>query len=588
MARRARSEPKPGGGQGGPGGNRQAADPGRAPARLERRLVVLLGARLGLALVSLAVAFALDASGERLALADRPGPYGTVAFAFLATVCTGLVLHRIRAIARFAALNVGMDLAIVSALVQLSGGTDSVFTFLYVLVAVYGAILFERRGAIACAGAAAAVYGAVLAAGHQGWMEPNPAGFALPVRELVTLWLVHAGAVGLAAGLGGFLAAEQRRTGAALRERTSDLRRLRDLHQRTVESLMSGLLTTDAEGCITSFNPEAERITGFDVREALGRPADEVVPGLGALLEAREEGGGARTRLRIPYRSRRGQELHLGVGAYLLRGSETEAAGHVVIFQDVSAVVEMERELRRSERLAAVGQLSASIAHEIRNPLAAISGSVQVLQRSLPEATAAAPARRLMEIVVREADRLNHLITDFLLYARPGPLRLEPVAVEEVVDAVAAMFESVRPEGVRLEVEVEPGLRAAADPGQLRQVLWNLVLNASQAMPRGGRLSLGARAEADPQGGPPDRRREARAKSAWVEITVSDEGTGIAPEVVDRIFDPFFTTKRGGSGLGLATVHRIVESHGGSIRVESGVGRGTAMRVRLPRAEAAP
>ncbi len=571
----------------GPGGAREPGEAGCEGGRLEQRLVVLLGARLGLAVVSLAVAFALDASGEDLALADRPGPYGTVGFAFLATVCTGLVLHRIRAIERFAALNIAMDLAIVSALVQVSGGTDSVFTFLYVLVTVYAAILFERRGAIACAGAAAAAYGAVLLAGHQGWLEPNAGGVALPLPAVATLWLVHAGAVGLAAALGCFLAAEQRRTGEELLERTSDLRRLRDLHLRTVESLMSGLLTTDAAGRVTSFNPEAERITGFESGEAIGRAGEEILPGLGELLGGGEEGGGLRTRVRIPYRSRRGEELHLGVGAYLLRGPDADANGHVVIFQDVSAVVEMERELRRTERLAAVGQLSASIAHEIRNPLAAISGSVQVLQSSLSEPSRSAPAQRLMEIVVREADRLNQLITDFLLYARPAPPRLEPVSVEELVRAVVEMFESSRPAGIRMAVEVEPELRAAADAGQLRQVLWNLVLNASQAMPRGGTLALGARAEGggDPQGVPAGRRREARAKIAWVEISVSDEGDGIAPEMVDRIFDPFFTTKRGGSGLGLATVHRIVESHGGSIRVESQLGRGTTVRVRLPRAE---
>jgi two-component system sensor histidine kinase PilS (NtrC family) len=192
-----------------------------------------------------------------------------------------------------------------------------------------------------------------------------------------------------------------------------------------------------------------------------------------------------------------------------------------------------------------------------------------------------------MEIVVREADRLNQLITDFLLYARPGPLRLEPVPLDELMRAVAEMFEAVRPANVRVELEVEPELRAAADAAQLRQVLWNLVLNASQAMPQGGALRLSARSlpAREPQGALSGRRREPRAKRAWVEITVSDQGEGIAPELVDRIFDPFFTTKRGGSGLGLATVHRIVESHGGSIRVESAVGRGTALRVRLPRAE---
>ena len=258
-----------------------------------------------------------------------------------------------------------------------------------------------------------------------------------------------------------------------------------------------------------------------------------------------------------------------------------------MIFQDVTHVVEMERELRRSERLAAIGQLSASIAHEIRNPLAAISGSIQVLERRTPERADDPEARRLMEIVLRETDRLNALITDFLLYARPAPRRVTAIALGDALDDVLRMFEAVRPARVAVATRLEPGLVLHADPEQLRQVLWNLVLNAAQAMEKGGRLEIrGARTGEPPQEAVPGRRNEDQAQQDWVEIAVVDEGVGIPMDALDRIFDPFFTTKRGGSGLGLATVHRIVEQHGGSIRVESTLGVGTTVRVRLPRAGA--
>jgi two-component system sensor histidine kinase PilS (NtrC family) len=296
-----------------------------------------------------------------------------------------------------------------------------------------------------------------------------------------------------------------------------------------------------------------------------------------------DERGGVRPRARQPYRNRRGEDLHLGLAAYVLRDAE-QARGHVVIFQDVTEVVEMEGELRRSERLAAVGRLSASIAHEIRNPLAAISGSIQMLSRRMEALEPAGEARQLMDIVLRETDRLNRLVTDFLHYARPGPPRRESLRVAELIAEVGKMFEAARPEAVRLEVDVPADLSVSADAAQLRQVLWNLVLNACQAMPSGGRLRISARpaAEPEPQGGSREGRREVAEKSCGVEISVADEGIGIAPEVMERIFDPFFTTRREGSGLGLATVHRIVEEHGGSIRVESAPGKGTSVRVRLP------
>ena len=260
----------------------------------------------------------------------------------------------------------------------------------------------------------------------------------------------------------------------------------------------------------------------------------------------------------------------------------------MVIFQDVTDVVEMEQDLRRSERLAAIGQLSASIAHEIRNPLAAISGSIQILQKDIRRLDPGDQACKLMDIVLRETDRLNHLITDFLHYARPGPLNPQPVVVGAAVDEVLELFESARPPGVAVHTDLEPGAGVLADPSKLRQVLWNLILNASEAMPEGGRLEVAART-GTPQEGPAERRNATQedGKADWTEIVVGDEGVGIAPEALEQIFEPFFTTKRGGSGLGLAAVHRIIEDHGGSVRLESTLGRGTRVKLRLPRAETA-
>ena len=572
----------------GPTADPRSAEPGVEDAGLRQRLVVLMGARLVLALVSLAVALTLDAVVADFTLSERRGFYGTVALAFLAAVVYGLALPHIRRGKAFAAVNIATDVAIVSGLVLLSGAQDSPFVFLYVLVAVYAALLFGRSGAVATALAIGLAYAGVMLGARHGWGGADAAAALEPRALLFSTWGVHAGAVMLVAALSSFLAAELQRTGEELARRTSDLRRLQGLYQRTVESLMSGLLTIDPEGRITSFNAEAEKITGLSQAEALERDVEEVLPGIRAtsIERAADAVTSSDSRARMPYRNRRGTDYHLGVAAYVLRSDRGEAAGHVVIFQDLTRVVEMEAELRRSERLAAVGELSASIAHEIRNPLAAISGSVQILRSRLGAGGEGDESRRLMDIVLREIDRLNHLITDFLHFARPSSPARESVRLADAVADVVEMLRSDEASRIEIQVRVPPDLSACADREQLRQALWNLVLNASQAMPEGGPLEIRARSLAAPQGRPSGGRNgpEEERKVGGVEICVADRGVGIPAEVRERIFDPFFTTRRDGSGLGLATVHRIVEGHGGSIRLEARRGGGTRVCLRLPAA----
>jgi len=547
-------------------------------------LVILMAARLALSLVSFVVALVLDATIADFTLSERRGFYGTVSFAFLATAAYGLMLPRVRHHRRFAVCNIAADIAIVTALVYLSGGRDSPFTFLYVLVAVYAAVLLDRFGALATAAAGSLAYGAVLLASPSESTPAEP-----PIVGLV-VWGVHAAAVVLGAALASFLSAELRRTDAELARRNSELLRLRGLYQRTFESLMSGLLTCDLEGRVTSFNPEAAHITGVAAGEAVGSEAEALLPGLHAeVIGDSEDGPGTGSRTRMRFRNAKGEEIHLGIAAYILKDESGEPSGHVVIFQDVTNVVEMEAELRRTERMAAVGQLSASLAHEVRNPLAAISGSIQMLQDRLPDFDGSREPAKLMDIALREIDRLDRLIAEFLGYARPGPLNLRAVDLAEAFHDVREMFDAGGSETVEVRTDLEPGLRVRADPDQLRQVLWNLVINAAQAMPEGGVLALSARrtpGEASQERSAGSRREgEGESKVGPVEIVVADGGVGIAADDLTRIFDPFYTTKREGSGLGLATVHRIIANHGGSVRVESKLGVGTTIRVRMPGAE---
>jgi two-component system sensor histidine kinase PilS (NtrC family) len=403
----------------------------------------------------------------------------------------------------------------------------------------------------------------------------------------LAVWGVHASALLVVALLASALARELRVAGERLDARTHDLARLRWLHERTVESLTSGLLTLGPDGRVTSFNPEAERITGRPADEVKGQPLDAVLPGASEILREGAVGPrGRRGRRRLGFVDARGGHRHLGLAGSVLRDADGRPSGNVLIFQDVTDVVAMEQGLRRSERLAAVGQLAADIAHEIRNPLAAISGCVEML-RSGRCAPGDAEARRLMDIVIREIERLDHLITDFLQYARPAPPKPQAVELAEVLGEIAEMCRHGLPPEIAFELDAPAGLRALADATQLRQALWNLVTNARQAMPEGGRLRVAARAVEPSQDGAGADRKGGMEGSPGVEICVSDTGTGIPPEIAERIFDPFFTTKAGGTGLGLATVHRIVESHQGSIQVESRAGEGTCFRLRLARAEEA-
>jgi len=396
--------------------------------------------------------------------------------------------------------------------------------------------------------------------------------------------MAHTGAMVVATSLGCFLSSELRKTGEALSRSTTDFNELLSLHRRTVESLMSGLLTTNTVGTVTSFNPEAERITAVAAKNAIGRHVEEILPGVWDCVGIGIGEAAARNRARMTFRNDRGEDLFLGVAAYVLKETEEDPSGHVFIFQDVTDVVAMEQELSRSERLAAVGELSASIAHEIRNPLAAISGSIQMLENGLGPARDEGENGRLMKIVLRETDRLNQLICDFLHYARPGPIRIETVNVGGAIQEVLDSFESARPENVLPETSVDPKLEVRADATQLSQVFWNLILNAAQAMPEGGVLSISATAQSEdvPQEAGPNHRKDVEGKSPWVEICVEDEGVGIASDDLRHIFDPFFTTRSEGSGLGLPTVHRIVEGHGGTVRVESRFGHGTTIRLRMP------
>jgi two-component system sensor histidine kinase PilS (NtrC family) len=545
-----------------------------------------MGARLLLALLVLGVALTLVGVRDGSEAEER-GLYGTMAVAFLASLVYVAALPRVRRLARFGALQLATDVALLTSIVYFSGGKDSIFTFLHVLLIVYAARLFGRRGAYMTTAVASLAYGGVLFGIEHGLLPRLGDGPSSPTPWF-TLWGLHSGAWLLVALLSSTLSRELHSAGRELDRRRTALERLQRHHERTVESLTSGLLTASQAGCVTSLNQEGERITGMTPGHALGLDLEEVLPGLRRCVIDASGRSPGRMRARMEFTRPGGERLHLGVAASVLRDVDGEPSGHVVIFQDVSEVVRMEAELRRSERLAAVGELSAGMAHEVRNPLAAISGSIQMLRSGLGAGEADAERRRLMDIVVRETDRVDALITEFLRFARPAPPKLAPVELASLIGEVLEVFAGELPDRVTLECDVPVGIQAHGDADHLRQLLWNLLLNGVQAIPGVGRLDVSARVADVPQEQAWEGRNATQAANTrWVEVRVADSGGGIPPEVLERIFEPFFTTRQSGSGLGLATVHRIVEAHGGSVGVHSAPGEGTEVRILLPRPEEA-
>jgi two-component system, NtrC family, sensor histidine kinase PilS len=515
-------------------------------ATLHRKLVWLTLFRLlivtillgGTAIVSLQL-------GPDGATAFQP-LYGVVLATYFASLLFSLLLRAHRFLGALAYAQIALDVALAGTVVAVTGLTESVFVFMFSLGIVNGAILRYRRGAVVAAVLAVVTY--VTLAALLSPLRP------LPLERL----FAHSVAFLGIAALGAYLAEQLRSTGAQLAARESEIAEITALHESIVQSLTSGVLTLDAGGRITFLNRAGEAMTGLTPEVVAGRPATELF----ADFERTPRG-------ERDWVNRRGQRLRLGYSVFPLRAPAGKEIGSAVIFQDLTHFREMEEQVQRTERLADLGRLAAGLAHELRNPLASMSGSLELLRAN---ASLVDEDRRLMDIVLREAERLGHLVTDFLSFARPAPPRALAVDLAEIAEDTLRVFVHDRlAAGVDVERALEPA-RAACDPDQLRQVLWNLLANAAQACGEAAAPRRTIRVSSGREGG-----------AAFLEV--ADDGPGIAEAELARIFLPFHTTKPEGTGLGLATVHRIVDAHGGTVAVDSAVGRGARFRIRLPAAD---
>ncbi len=497
------------------------------------------------------------------------GPFAmTVVGSAVACLILPLTDRRGIPLDRVAWFQFGLDALLITGIVTASGGPQSVFIPLYVLLVVGSCFVLTRRGGLIIAAICSLLYvlpvlaRTILPMLEMGAPSENTA------LELLTVFM-NAGVLLVVALLTGALAAryhELQRHMEDQRKHLSDLQAFRDL---IFESVGSGLVGVDPLGRVTAFNRAAESITGVSAAEALDQ-SWEAIFGSGVNLDevrkAVSEGSEPAPRYEFRLRRRDGQEVPVGISFRSLRSGAGDVAGLIGVCQDLSSIKQMEQRMRRADRLAAVGRLSANMAHEIRNPLASISGAVEALARDLPPDHTRS---QLVEIVLRESARLNQIVGDFLEYARPAPMAAIEINMAEILDEVLLLIEHrTLPANLKVAREYGDALPTRADPQRLRQAVWNLCLNAVQAMPEGGELRVGA--------------RSLRERGGRLQISITDTGQGIADGDLPHIFEPFFSTKPEGSGIGLALVYRVVEEHGGSVEVRSRVGEGTTFILTLP------
>lgn len=513
---------------------------------------------------------------------------------YFLTLCYALLLDRIKKYILFAYVQLVFDVLFVTALIYVTGGIESIFSFMYILTIINAAIMLYRRGGLLIASASSIGYGSLLDLQYFGIIHP----YYTRASELMTYTigyyfytlLMNIAAFYLVAFLSSYLAEELRRSSVKLKAKQYDLDQLELLNRNIVQSINTGLITLNNQLEISYINPAVEQISGFGYRDLEGIHIGDIFPKIVPYLSISDRRGDnddmpqPQKGIDVDFDRRDGSRLHLGFSQSILKNPGGDEIGLILILQDLTEFRHMQEQVRRMDRLAVAGELAAGIAHEIKNPLASLSGSIQMLR---DEVDFGPMQQRLMDITMREAERLNALVNEFLLFSRPEKAVDRSVEVNEVIEDTLEMLknspELSRP--IRIEKTLSKNLWVLIDSQRLQQVIWNLVLNAVQEMKNSGRLSVATAIRTKRGSGDAPRDYAWDRQEKLAEISISDTGPGILPENQGKVFDPFFTTKDQGTGLGLTIVHRIVENYDGKIFLDSDGRSGTTFTLHFPLAE---
>ncbi|MDY6990204.1 MAG: ATP-binding protein [Thermodesulfobacteriota bacterium] len=513
---------------------------------------------------------------ESLTAASLSWVYIIIIATYLLSFLYLVLLKTIKIIEVNVYVQVICDVSLITVLVYVTGGIESVYSVLYPLVIIYSALFVERRGGVITASASGILYGLLLDLEYYGVIDPiygDPLGYGYSAGYVLSRIFIHLVSFYIVALLISFVVAQEKKARSLLAEKESEFYQLDLLHRSIIESVSTGIITIDLDGHVKSFNRAAEEITGLAFSEVRNKKIDSVFPGFPLELH-RMEGGKGENRLinrhEIVIPGEEDRDMILGFSISSLVDSKERRLGNIVIFQDLTTHKEMEREMEQNKRLALIGEMAAGLAHELRNPLASLYGSIQMLNKNLKLDDT---NERLMRIVLRGRDQLENLVKNFILLARPSLGDREQINIQDVIDDV---LESLRyapdwHDSIKVEKDACQGASTYGNKTEVRQTLWNLVLNAVQSMPDGGKLKIQTSLVS------PDNGQK------YVEILITDTGYGIETDESGKVFQPFYTTKEAGAGLGLAIVNRIVESHGGKIKIESELEKGTSCTVLLPK-----
>lgn len=541
------------------------------------RLRLLIICRLIIITLFLGVAIFLDIkkTGFPVSVSTLNFLYFIIAATYFFSLAYILILKIFKQLRINIYLQLAIDILLVTMLVYITGSYRSNYSVLYTLVIIYSVIFLDRYGGLIIASAAGSFYSLLLGLEFCQWLpvlskiEPD---YSLTAEEVLTRILVHIVSFYVLAFLASFVVEQEKKVRSLLMEKESEFDQLDLLFRSIVESVDTGIMTIDFEGTIKTFNRAAEQITGYSLAQVKNRLVADVFPECIVTFALQLDKRQSKNRMEVVIEGRNGRKVHLGCSLSPLKDKQNREIGSILIFQDLTEIRQMEENLEKSKRLALIGEMAAGLAHEMRNPLASITGSIELLRRNLALKDT---DDRLMQIILRGKDQLDNFVRDFLLLAKPIPVVREVIDVNETaVDVLENMKLSKDwTNDIKIDCSLAPKVAAFANREQLRQVVQNLVLNAVQAMKEGGVLSLAT------------KLMQVNNKEV-VEIKVADTGLGIEEKDLKKVFEPFFTDKEKGTGLGLTIVGRIVDGYGGKIEITSRINQGTVCTVRLPAGEA--
>jgi two-component system sensor histidine kinase PilS (NtrC family) len=491
----------------------------------------------------------VDASGKLIRLSLVLGG------AFLLTAIY-IIWYKIRGLSKgLLYIQIFFDIILVNLAVFWTGGPESPLVFLYPIAILTACILgSQKEGALStflCTVSYAALF----------WL------FEIPrdkLNDALYIFFITIAAFNIIAFLGIILAQRLHYTEKKLSDTNVDLRRMEEIHRHLADSIQSGLITVNEKENITFFNRAAIEILGQKIINGYGQPLQKFWPTGTQLLE-NFRSGGKEIRQEVSHTDSHSSSKILGISTFLLKGHQEQSLGYGIIFQDITEIKAREERLQRMDRLAALGEMAAGLAHEIRNPLASLSGAAQFLEES---ALLQPEERRLLQIISKESDRLNDITKSFLLYAKPEEKKIQNISLLEEIESVLSLMKQRKKfPKADIKIDVPANLQFEVDPSQFKQVFLNLLLNAYQALPHtDGKISIKGTAE----------------EGDHLVLKISDNGNGIRPEDLSKVFNPFFSTRPDGTGLGLAIVHRLVHEWNGDITVDSEQGKGSTFTLYLP------